>query len=424
MKKVYPKPRSEDEFEDLVTDLYRRELHCSNLQRYSRKGQSQNGVDSAGIDKGEVIGIQSKNFALSNKITEKEIEAEIEKAKKFKPKLCRYIIATSADTDGAIQSYVLGKSTVHEAAGIFSVEIVFWEHIIGMLKYHQDVFYEYILKNLELDDFRQLTLSSPSAKNFSVSWQFGVDDLEKMIKENLDGLGQVDPYVPYVGFSTFKNALEDANLDIKLDVSPQNNHFDDIYNELDKIEKTLSRTNSISKTFLLKMKSRLAYAFLFGWTFRRVKGYSFYPQLPDGKFWTTDGLPLVPSEIDLSVPFIGSEKTDGIAIVLNISRSIEKSVYDHLSKTKEVRAAVSYHLRGGFVSDAAHAQSIAIDIAQKMKLLMDDTNIKTVHLYAALPAPLAAMIGNKLNAIKPIKIYFMDEERENYKLAGEINNNL
>ena len=60
-----PPPRSWDEFEDLVRDLYAREWGDPHTQRHGRTGQPQQGVDVYGQPRalgGQYAGIQCKRY--------------------------------------------------------------------------------------------------------------------------------------------------------------------------------------------------------------------------------------------------------------------------------------------------------------------------------------------------------------------------
>ena len=80
------------------------------LKKNGRAGQNQHGVDIYGIPKNEVqyFGIQCKGKDEYTKaiLTEKEIIAEIEKAKTFKPKLKKLYFTTTANKDERIEEFV------------------------------------------------------------------------------------------------------------------------------------------------------------------------------------------------------------------------------------------------------------------------------------------------------------------------------
>src|SRR3954469_25892700 len=79
----WPKPKSEDEFEDIVVDFLRVRWRDPNAQRNGRRGQRQHGVDVIGDPprlKGRTAAAQCKNM---DGLTLADIVAEVELAKTF-----------------------------------------------------------------------------------------------------------------------------------------------------------------------------------------------------------------------------------------------------------------------------------------------------------------------------------------------------
>lgn len=89
MKQQILKPENWQDFEELSKILWGEIWECPEINKNGRAGQNQQGVDIYGIPKGETkyFGIQCKGKDEYTKsvLTEKEINAEIEKAKNFKP---------------------------------------------------------------------------------------------------------------------------------------------------------------------------------------------------------------------------------------------------------------------------------------------------------------------------------------------------
>ena len=140
-----PPPADETKFEELCLDLYRQEFGAS-TQPHGRKGQKQHGVDIfAQQEKGEkVIGIQCKKRDYQKgKITEKELLAEVDKAKKFTPVLKRFILATTCQRDANIQKRACHLTEEHKKNNLFSVEIHSWDEIKLLLDKHHEVYQQY-----------------------------------------------------------------------------------------------------------------------------------------------------------------------------------------------------------------------------------------------------------------------------------------
>jgi hypothetical protein len=130
-----PVPKSWDEFEDIVADLYARAWDDSHTQRHGREGQRQQGVDIFGRPtclQGRWAGVQCKRYKQGT-LTLKIIEAEIAKAEQFKPTLAEYTIATTDRRDVELQEAVRLVTQEREAAGRFPVYIAFWEDLCSQL---------------------------------------------------------------------------------------------------------------------------------------------------------------------------------------------------------------------------------------------------------------------------------------------------
>jgi hypothetical protein len=104
----FPPPRSWDEFEDIVADLYKRIWNDPNATRYGRSGQAQQGVDVYGQPErleGGYAGVQCKRYERGT-LKPTTVEQEIAKAEQFTPPLAEYIIATTDRLDTKVQKAV------------------------------------------------------------------------------------------------------------------------------------------------------------------------------------------------------------------------------------------------------------------------------------------------------------------------------
>jgi len=129
-----PKPKSWDEFEDMVLDIYKRIWQDPHAEKHGRSGQPQNGVDVYGQqhDPSGYIGIQCKRYE-DGKLDRKVIETEVAKAESFTPPISKYIIATTASRDAKIQKHVRLLNEGRNADNKFLVHVVFWEDICSDL---------------------------------------------------------------------------------------------------------------------------------------------------------------------------------------------------------------------------------------------------------------------------------------------------
>ncbi|HXB23641.1 MAG TPA: hypothetical protein VNV25_02850 [Gemmatimonadaceae bacterium] len=133
-----PKPKFEEEFEDIVVDVFSR-VWGARIQRNGRRGQSQNGVDAYGTPPhlaGRYAGIQSKRVQT---LTIADVRSELAKAETFVPALAEYVIATTADRDVTLQHDIRDLDTGRRQSGRFPVSIWFWSDIARELARHSDL---------------------------------------------------------------------------------------------------------------------------------------------------------------------------------------------------------------------------------------------------------------------------------------------
>lgn len=132
---IHP-PKNWQDFETLCLRLWGEIWKVPHeIEFNSDNAQGQNGVDIfAPIDDGlNYNGIQCKNKKLNlingspNRILIKDIQAEIDEAKSFIPRLNKLVIATSLSKDRKVEEYVRLQSVENVKNGLFSIQICFWE---------------------------------------------------------------------------------------------------------------------------------------------------------------------------------------------------------------------------------------------------------------------------------------------------------
>ena len=135
-----PPPSNWQDFEHLCSDLYRRLWGDPATQRNGRTGQAQHGVDVFGRPEGggSYAGVQCKlkNELAGGTLTAAELEAEVEKAKKFRPRISSFLVATTGPRDGPAQE---AARLLTEADPAFPVTIVSWEDVVSELLEHPEV---------------------------------------------------------------------------------------------------------------------------------------------------------------------------------------------------------------------------------------------------------------------------------------------
>lgn len=152
-------PASWDKFEEICADLFSRLWNDPELVRYGRSGQRQKGVDIYGKQNGADSGVQCKGKRVwpPTKLTIAEIDAEIAEAKKFRPTLKTYIIATTADNDVAVTDHVNAISEKHVEEGLFRVTVFGWRELTRRI----DDFPDLKEKHFDIITLRQIRRSMP-----------------------------------------------------------------------------------------------------------------------------------------------------------------------------------------------------------------------------------------------------------------------
>jgi hypothetical protein len=427
---IFPKPKDWDIFEDIVCDVVSRKFNNNNLQRYGRSGQKQFGVDIAGFTRNVLSGFQCKHHPNGN-ITKSEIHEEIKKADNFQPPLDKFVIATSADRDSAIHSYILEISKLRKERNEFPVSILFWQDIYNWLVEYPDLLYKHFTKYFPLNELEKTYVSPINEQVRNVSqWPVSSERLKENISQVFGALTKIDPYIISVGFTTFQDVSysDVADLVISLpELFDEDKYSEQNFNEAARILNSVKSTLKdpyFSEYIRFHIQSRLSAAFLLGWIFRRVTHFDL-EIIQNDQVWVTKGLPFVPSRIYDFLPVLINSNSNDVIMVLNISRNIEESVISFIKDwAEQPKAVLVYGLEGNQILSPAHAQSVASDVSKKIKNVIDRWQVRHVHLFSAMPAGLATLISFNLNAICPISLYFLDESRTNYKLGGILKNNI
>ena len=150
MKKIIPKPVNWQDFESLCKKLWGEIWMCPGIKKNGRVGQSQHGVDIYGRpdNKTNYFGIQckGKDNYLNNKLNVDEIDAEIMKAKSFKPQLECFIFATTSNKDAKIEEYIREKDIESKKNNSFAIELYSWEDIADLIEENKHTFNWYVKK--------------------------------------------------------------------------------------------------------------------------------------------------------------------------------------------------------------------------------------------------------------------------------------
>lgn len=151
------KPQNWQDFETLCKKLWGEAWECREIKKNGRQGQSQNGVDVYGIPKGEsnFYGIQckGKDDYTGKNFTKKEIDIEIEKVKKFTPKLKKLYFATTAEKDSKIEEYIREVNLKNIAEDLFEVHLFCWGDIVDLISENRNTYNYYVRSSNFKDRF-------------------------------------------------------------------------------------------------------------------------------------------------------------------------------------------------------------------------------------------------------------------------------
>lgn len=126
----WPRPKSEDEWEEMVLDAMRLRWIDPNAQRNGRRGQRQHGVDVFGKFGAATVAAQAKNM---DALSENGAIAEIVKAEGFRPPLHEFYLVISGPRDAPFQEFVRLLSEDRSSKGKFAVHVLFFEDVCQQL---------------------------------------------------------------------------------------------------------------------------------------------------------------------------------------------------------------------------------------------------------------------------------------------------
>lgn len=136
----WPRPKSDDEWEDMVLDAMRIFWNDPNAYRYGRRGQRQNGVDVIGKRDSHIVAAQSKNCdSLSKRI----IKSEIKKTSKLFTPIRELYFVISGYRDNKLQELIHEISIENQKENCFEVFILFFDDVINYLTYNSDLVKKY-----------------------------------------------------------------------------------------------------------------------------------------------------------------------------------------------------------------------------------------------------------------------------------------
>lgn len=138
MQVRYQIPETPEDFETLCRLLFGK-MWGIDFQKYGRRGHKQHGRDLIGHAGGKTCVIQCKHKDFHKRLTTKEVLKEIKKAAGHRPPIDKYVVATTAKRDCALQDLAIAKTREHESSNLFSVHVYSWDDINDELYAHPEV---------------------------------------------------------------------------------------------------------------------------------------------------------------------------------------------------------------------------------------------------------------------------------------------
>jgi hypothetical protein len=131
-------PRSWEHFEELCADTFQEEFQDPTLVRNGRTGQAQHGVDIVARHGALWVGIQCKKKSPwpPKSVTIGELDAEVEKAKAFRPALRMFFFVSTALEDEAVGRRARQLTRKHRKRGLFDVVVIGWSELVRRATRH------------------------------------------------------------------------------------------------------------------------------------------------------------------------------------------------------------------------------------------------------------------------------------------------
>jgi hypothetical protein len=180
-------------------------------------------------------------------------------------------------------------------------------------------------------------------------------------------------------------------------------------------EKLLPELKSLSKKLhaedvqhiQLTLHARLSVALAFGYTFRETSGFQIAVTDQNGQAWHTARCTSTTHPMQESIERIDRSGTDlTVEISAAPNQNTEGGVNKWLADTQpSVRERLKFALPGRETITEEQAREIACQIRAAIAETREDWTPKTTHLFGAMPAGLAVLIGWHLNTFEPIQCY-------------------
>lgn len=224
-------------------------------------------------------------------------------------------------------------------------------------------------------------------------------------------------YEPWIRLWTFKDKPQTPYLDLDLDWwelfrdrerLPGDEEWREVlFPALQDVKHALGESPA-GRNLHMSLKAILPVAFALGFAFPATSSFTLLPESNDGT-WSTAGKTTSTTPLR-RMSYDGGGDRHVAVIEIAISDSTAQAVSDYLQESKlSYSDRLRYDLPDGSdhhegVKDAAHALAIARQIGRELRVLCGQ-GVSHVHLFAAIPAALAVLVGNQFNALCPVSVY-------------------
>jgi len=234
-------------------------------------------------------------------------------------------------------------------------------------------------------------------------------------------------YEPCINFHTFAYEPPAISLDLDLDWTeffegkdevPTGDEWEDILlPALDDVKNMLS-AKTPSRQLHIYLNARLPAAIALGAALPATAHLALLLHGNHGT-WSTTGTPNDPTPLRL-LPFSDKGDAHAALVEIAISRNTAPGIAQSLPSL-----GLSFKHRIRFepkdeppnsdaVKDASHDLAMARQIGKELRDLCDNKGISHLHLFAALPMELAAMVGHQLNAVCAVTLYYYRNSEKLY----------
>ena len=251
--------------------------------------------------------------------------------------------------------------------------------------------------------------------------------LEATLVLRLRRVGADRKYEPCICFQTHKYVPPTDSLDLDVDWTgffpskdelPTEKVWDEILlPALDDVKQVLS-TKIPGRRLHMFVQAHLPAAFALGFVFPANAHFTLLLEGRHGT-WSTEGTASTAEPLHY-LSFKQSGDASVAVMEIAIARDTAQAVTQNLpSLGISYKQRIRFDLPDGTdyisgVKDAAHALAMSHQVGREFRRLFDKEGVTQVHLFAAVPAALAVMIGHQINAMGAITLYHYLEKDKRY----------